>query len=74
MTMEDLLDRITTGTTTERDASEVARLMARYAALKLFVIDVAQWDPDPGYRACAARLLEYASDAGEIQHASLKEE
>jgi hypothetical protein len=57
MTMEDILDRIATGTTTERDAVDVARIMAQHAALKLFVLEVAQFCTDPVYQVRAARML-----------------
>jgi hypothetical protein len=70
MTMEDLLERIAAGTTTERDSLEVAQLMARHAALKLFVIEVAAWCGDAVYRDRAAKLLRDAGDAGQVHYAS----
>jgi hypothetical protein len=66
MTMEDLLNRIATGTTTERDADEVGRLIARHIEMKIFVYDMAQFCTNPVHRARATRLL--ASDGGEGQY------
>jgi hypothetical protein len=60
MTMEvgKLLDKIASGTTTERDADEVVRLLDRHGELMIFAIEVAIWCSDATYRNRAAKLLK----------------
>jgi hypothetical protein len=63
--MDDLFDRIASGTTTADDCREVERMAAALSTLRLFVHEVSLFCDDEDYADRATRLLNDLYQEGE---------